>query len=448
MRVARATARGGVVSVFALPLACLALLCACSQTLEVLSTAPPPATPPPLTGDAGIDPVPDDVGDITTGDAGAPPAPSPCGTCGVLELCAVDTCVDASGVTAIASWLGHTCKVHDGRLFCWGDNAEGQLGTGDTAMRDVPTRVGSFNDWLAVATSETHTCAIRAPGALYCFGDNASGQLATGDTRPRFEPTAIDTPWPLRAISCGGTSCCAIGADARLACWGDNLEGKLGQDDPFGSADATELREVQAGTRFASVGVGQGHVCAILESGELRCWGRNVMGELGLGSVDPGQLRAPQRVGDASDWRSIGGSQHHTCGVRADGSLWCWGHNMFHELSAPELETTFPAPRRVGADVDWHEVAVGWFHSCARKRDGRMFCWGRAIEGQLGVESIDPLLEPNLITAPARFTRIALGHFHSCGVDELGALYCWGMNDDGQLGVGDLERRHVPSPLP
>jgi alpha-tubulin suppressor-like RCC1 family protein len=430
----------------------LALVCtsACSQTLEVLSM-PAPATPgvPIPVRDAGpgsgLDP--DDFGDITT-DAGAPIASSPCGECGVLQLCAIDTCVDASGVTAVASWLGHTCKVQGGQLYCWGANDHGQLGTGDTLPRIVPTRVGSFNDWLRVATSETHTCAIRAPGALYCFGDNASGQLATHDTMPRLTPTAVETPWPLRELACGGTSCCALGADDQLACWGDNLEGKIGKGDPYGTADATELQVVQPGMRFSAVGVGQGHVCAILVSGELACWGRNVKGELGQGSIDPGQLRAPARVGDASDWREVASSQHHNCGVRADGSLWCWGLNVFHELAAPELETTFATPRQVGSELDWQHVAVGWFHSCGLKRDGRMFCWGRAIEGQLGVESVDPLPEPNLITMPARFARLALGSFHSCGVDDTGALYCWGAGEEGQLGLGDLERRLAPEAVP
>ena len=438
----------------ALRVALLAALCACSfacsQTLEVLSPAPPPAAAPSVPAperDAGPEPDPDDFGDVSA-DAGPAPVASPCGSCGVLQLCAVDHCVDAGGITSVASWLRHSCKVHDGRLYCWGANEHGQLGTGDTALRAIPARVGSFNDWLTVATSETHTCAIRAPGALYCFGDNASGQLATGDTSPQPLPSLVETPWPLRSVACGGTSCCAIGADAQLACWGDNLEGKVGQDDPYGSADATELLVVEPGQRFASVGVGQGHVCAIRESGELSCWGRNVRGELGLGSVDPGQLRAPARVGDASDWRVVAGSQHHSCGVRGDGSLWCWGQNVFHEVGAPELDTIFSSPRRVGSDSDWQSVAVGWFHSCGLKRDGQLWCWGRAIEGQLGVESIDPLPAPNLIAMPASFSRIALGHFHSCGVDDAGSLYCWGMNEEGQLGVADLERRHMPAPLP
>jgi alpha-tubulin suppressor-like RCC1 family protein len=297
-----------------------------------------------------------------------------------------------------------------------------------------------------VSTAEHSTCAIRAPGTLYCFGDNASGELGTGDNEPHAEPTLVRTPL-LREIACGGTGCCALSGEGELACWGDNLEGKVGQGDPFGSQDATRPLVVEDGATFERVSVGQGHVCAIRESGALACWGRNSDGQLGLG-VEPGQLREPTQVGVETDWQAISGSQHHTCGVRGDGSLWCWGRNEHSELNAPEPLTVYYEPRQVGGELDWGAVVVGWFHTCARKRDGQLWCWGRAIEGQLGVTSVDPIPDPTPVTAPGQVALFALGNFHTCAVDSAGALYCWGLNGDGQLGLGDLERRHEPVLVP
>jgi hypothetical protein len=432
--------------------ALLAALCACSQTIDVLSVvesagagAGAGAAAPPTARDAGPLPDPDDVGDDGPADASRPPA-TPCGPCGVMELCAAGTCVDSRGVTSLASSLDHTCRVADGRLHCFGDNEYGQLGTGDRARRAEPTRVGNFNDWLRVSTGERHTCALRAPGVLYCFGDNDLGQLGSGDTATRLTPRAIDTPLPLRDIACGGMNCCAIDEDGGLSCWGDNLEGKAGQDDPYGSPDVTRPLAVEPGARFRSVALGQGHVCAIRESGALACWGRNTSGELGIGP-EPIQTRAPRQVGDARDYEAVAASQHHTCAVRSDGGLWCWGHNGHYELGTPEFDVALSTPQRMNSAVAFRDVAAGWFHTCALARDGRLYCWGRAIEGQLGLARIEPLLEPNRVAMPERWRSVTAGRFHTCGTDESGAVLCWGENASGQLGVGDDARRNAPEPV-
>jgi alpha-tubulin suppressor-like RCC1 family protein len=172
------------------------------------------------------------------------------------------------------------------------------------------------------------------------------------------------------------------------------------------------------------------------------------MGEAGLGP-DRGQVREPTRIGSETDWVSIAGSQHHSCGVRADGSLYCWGQNPFFELGSPDPMHIAFEPERVGSESDWASVGAGWFHTCALKRDGRLYCFGRAIEGQLGQGgSIDPIAELTLVVSPERWQRYALGSFHTCGIAEDDGLYCWGMGEDGQLGFGDNERRHMPERVP
>jgi alpha-tubulin suppressor-like RCC1 family protein len=205
---------------------CASLSLACSERIEVLGLEQRTV----IILDASDLPAPDYFDDDPPRDGGG--GRSPCGTCNPVELCAVDTCVGAAGVTALDAWYAHTCSVRDGQLHCWGANGYGQLGVGDQQSRERPTRVGSFNDWLSVATGERHTCALRAPGELYCFGDNAAADLGLGDTMPRSLPERLETDVLFRSLSCGGASCCALDADRALYCWGDNLEGKPGLSDP------------------------------------------------------------------------------------------------------------------------------------------------------------------------------------------------------------------------
>jgi alpha-tubulin suppressor-like RCC1 family protein len=416
-------------------------LLACSQSIDVLGPSAPLRSPP--LADGGLVPDPDDESWWT--DAATPD--SPCG-CGANELCLVDTCLDASGVMSLDAWLSHTCVVERGQLYCWGSGEQGQLGLGDTSSRNARSRVGGNNDWVLAATAERSTCALRAPGLLYCFGSNNSGELGVGDLLERLVPTPVRHDLSFRSLSCGGRNCCALDDERQLYCWGDNLEGKVGQGDPFSAPDALEPLTVLPGVAWSTVELGQGHACAIREDGALFGWGRNPMGEAGLGP-GLGQVREPTRIGTETDWVSLAASQHHACGVRAEGSLWCWGQNPFFELGhADPMHVAF-VPERMGAESDWASVGAGWFHTCALKRDGRLFCFGRAIEGQLGQGgSIDPILEPTLVESPSRWQSLALGNFQTSGIDDAGALHCWGMGEDGQLGMGDNERRHVPTLVP
>lgn len=412
---------------------------ACSESIEVLGVEERTVIILDASDLAEPDDFDDDLPDSST-------IESPCQPCNALELCAVDSCVSAAGVTALDAWLTHTCSVTDGQLRCWGNNDQSQLGLGDAESRDRPTRVGSFNDWLSVSTGERHTCGLRAPGVLYCFGENDSGELGLGHTTSRSSPEPIEADVLFRSVSCGGESCCALDENRALRCWGDNLEGKPGLADPYGSPDVTRPTKVDPGP-FLTLDVGQGHVCAIRMSGELLCWGRNSMGETGTRSEDP-QLRSPTRVGEDADWITVSASQHHSCGVREGGTLYCWGLNEHFELAAPDGMATYATPVPVQPDVTWAEVSVGWFHTCAVTRESQLYCWGRAIEGQLGQGgSEDPVPIPTAIATLASPSLLTLGSFHTCAMIEASVPSCWGANDAGQLGVGDRERRHMPELL-
>jgi alpha-tubulin suppressor-like RCC1 family protein len=409
---------------------------ACSRSLDVLAKAPLRAPDAAGARDAGA------AKDLGEG------AGSPCDLCGPAQLCAADHCVDALTMKSVSSGLVHSCEIDRGRLFCWGQNDNGELGLGDQAPHAQRNRVGSFDDWLRVSVGEHHSCAIRAPGRLYCWGLNSSGQLALGDSVPRLSPTESGFVDLLAQVGCGGANCCALRPDGALVCWGDNLEGKLGLDDAQGAPDGSMPTEVQSAMPWREFAVGQGHVCAIRQDQALYCWGRNTDLELGIGRAAPVQLRTPTRAGQDSDWQAIACSQHDSCGVRGNGALYCWGGNPFDELATTDASGS-ATPLRVGADSDWASVGAGWFHSCGQKRDGRVFCWGRAIEGQLGQGGgNDPLPTPTLVAMPARWQQITLANFFTCGIDSSNGLYCWGKNEESQLGLSDTARRFVPAAVP
>jgi len=106
-----------------------------------------------------------------------------------------------------------------------------------------------------------------------------------------------------------------------LACWGDNGSGQLG--------DGTRIRRLQAtditpGTAWAGLAAGGAQTCAIDDATlTLHCWGNNVAGQVGDGTVEDRLVPTPIRPD--LDWLAVDPSGFHTCGLSATGDLMCWG---------------------------------------------------------------------------------------------------------------------------
>jgi alpha-tubulin suppressor-like RCC1 family protein len=123
----------------------------------------------------------------------------------------------------------HVCGVTAGRVYCWGSNSHGQLGTGGTeVLRSVPTPVAGSERYDSVAAGGRHTCAL-ASGKALCWGDDSFGQLGDGRTG-KFAPAAVAVAGDLRflAVSAGTDHTCAITSGGALYCWGRNDTGQLG----------------------------------------------------------------------------------------------------------------------------------------------------------------------------------------------------------------------------
>jgi alpha-tubulin suppressor-like RCC1 family protein len=126
---------------------------------------------------------------------------------------------------AIAAGFGHTCAVAlDGGAYCWGNNQLGQLGTGSvsTAATPVtsPVAVAGGLRFSSITAGSTHSCALGEDGRAYCWGDNASGQLGTGDLVAHPSPTLVAGGITWSRLSTSNGRVCGVSTDHRLYCWG------------------------------------------------------------------------------------------------------------------------------------------------------------------------------------------------------------------------------------
>ena len=294
-----------------------------------------------------------------------------------------------------------------------------------------------------------HLCAIAEDESLWCWGVDTFGQLGQGE---HSESNSLPRPVPggdWSQAGVGGKQSCATRTDGSLWCWGGNDFGQLGlgaaSDDPV-------LRPTRVGTAndWTSVAAGGVHSCGLRGAGTLWCWGGNDSGALALGS-DEAVVPMPARVGDAQDWDHVTLGIHHGCGVRRDGSLWCWGDNALGQLGQGLDLQPFPSPTQVGIGQDWSLIRTGAGHTCALARDGSLWCWGSHQSGALGLGEEDeqnPLdFEPRRVGDATDWVDLALGGFQTCARKTDESLWCWGQNGDGELGVGFVGDVWVPTRL-
>ena len=190
-----------------------------------------------------------------------------------------------------------------------------------------------------------------------------------------------------------------------------------------------------------TISAGGEHSCAVKQDGTLWCWGRNTWGEVGNGTRGPGPA-IPTQVGSATNWSSVAAGGATSCGIRTSGQLFCWGLNNSGQVGDGSHRVR-TKPRRVGTDRDWRQVSVGWFTGCGVREDGSGWCWGGNAAGQLGSGVGGDRTAPVRVPGDG-WRSISVGGWHACGVKRDGTLWCWGRNTFGQRGDGTVAEVHQP----
>jgi len=361
------------------------------------------------------------------------------------------TCPAECGWQEAAAGGYHTCGLRgDGLALCWGSNSNGQLGDGTTTSEATPVVVIDLQGAVRVlAAGKQHTCAALDDGTVWCWGDNASGQL--GSPASAFTETATPVQVPglsgVSDVSAGDAFSCALDGNGAVWCWGDNMHGELG--DGTGTSSASPVQAVLSGSNTATdIAAGRQHVCAVQSDGAVWCWGDNSSGQLGDGTHN--QSLTPVRVTGLSDATalSVAAGEAHSCALLDDGHVRCWGSNSSGELGVGSTvpQTGVAVTHLTGHIVD---LSVGWSFSCAMTDLGSAWCWGSNGNGRLGAgEGVGTSsATPLAVLVIEDGTSLSAGGTHACGVQSNGIMWCWGGNSDGQLGQGATSTTDSATPV-
>ena len=365
---------------------------------------------------------------------------------------------------SVAVGGAHTCAIKtDGSLWCWGYNGWGLIGNNSSSSTNIPIQISPDTQWEQVAAGGNHTCAIDSDTTMWCWGAGYAGQTGLGSTTTTFIPTqvGIETSYVGNwiDISAGEDSTCGLrkgGAEGEklLYCWGKN-------DNP--SQFDTSINYGNVPTLFSdesdwqTLSVGTRHACSSKQNGTVFCWGKNASGELGISTLTPSSPLPIQENTLSTDWASIAASRSsHTCAVKYDGTMFCWGSNDKGQLADEDLISRFEAKQEFSLADDWAMVSGGINTTCGVKGDNTLLCWGDNNNGQTGAGRNILTVTPTQVQpehSDWSMVSAAMGHgyryegetdYHSCGLRDNGTLYCWGANWDGQLGIGNTSTQLIP----
>jgi len=361
---------------------------------------------------------------------------------------------------AVAAGHGHSLALtRGGRVYAWGANATGQLGTGCASIvRCVtPLLVEGLPDGdpvTAIAAGYQHSLAATRSGRVYAWGDNVSGQLGNGSAQSSPMPVIVmglPRNDPVVAVVAGYVHSVALTRSGRVFAWGGNRFGQVGQDGATIIPLPSAVPSLPAGDPVMAIAAGAAHTLALTRAGRVYAWGNQSTGQLGV--ITNGARGMSVAVSDLPPGDRVGalaaGSIDSLVATRG-GSVYAWGNNGFGQLghldvgyfsSIPVVVQGMPRADHVTS------VAAGDYFSLALTASGYIYVWGQNNEGQLGTgNNLDAGTAVAVSVQPFgdRVAMVAAGGAHSLAVTAGGRVYAWGQNNDGQLGDGTTRSRNVP----
>lgn len=241
---------------------------------------------------------------------------------------------------SIVAGTAHTCALTgDGRAFCWGDNANGQLGDGSVSDRSTPVAVaGNLTFRNLSASGGNHTCGVTVAGAAYCWGDNANGDLGDNTTINRSTPVPVSGGLTFQILRSDDHTCGLTPAGVAY-CWGSNASGQVGDGTTTNRRTPTAVTD---GHVFQSIETGSGYACGVTQAGAAWCWGASEKGQLGDGRLIT--RTTPVRSAPGLRFARIAASTH-TCGASLQHGVFCWGDNSTGALgTGSTFSTATPLP--------------------------------------------------------------------------------------------------------
>ena len=309
--------------------------------------------------------------------------------------------------------------------------------TSANGKSDVVTRVVVIR-YRSITLGTQHACDISSGGIAWCWGLNSVngriGLAEVGDQVFRAAPNRVPGEHKFTQLVTYARTTCGLRQDGQALCWGTNNWNALGDGSniPFSSAPVA----VAGNHVFTKLVAGAEHACGLKATGSLYCWGHGDWGQIGNGNTS--SAVAPVLAAGGMQFVDVAAGSAVTCGITSAGAAYCWGANSLGQLGIGgqiAYGNVFrDTPQAVVGGHQFRSITVGEQFTCAVDTNDKAWCWG--IDGhRLGSGNSGDASSPRAVSGAHSFKWLDSGSGHSCGIDSQDNILCWGSNGFGQLGV-------------
>jgi alpha-tubulin suppressor-like RCC1 family protein len=300
----------------------------------------------------------------------------------------------------------------------------------------APSTYATLSDQLYLGI-EGNACGIDSTGQLKCWGANHDssdavyGLLGTGDATGSSltTPQDVNAGTAYIAISVGELTVCAITNTNVTQCWGQEW---AAGDTNHSGADILTPTDIDDTDSYTTITSGSYHNCGITTDNHLKCWGDTWDGKLGR----VGDNETPLRSDAPNLYIQVAAGRNHTCGITSEKKLRCWGTNSSGQVGVGS--TVNPqVPVEIDPGVSYKYISVQENNTCAITSLDKLKCWGTNASGQVGNGTTGGVIStPTIIDAATNYKQVQVGNYHTCGITSTDQLKCWGSNGNGRLGDG------------
>jgi len=318
------------------------------------------------------------------------------------------------------------------KVWGWGWGGFGNLGNGKYLDFNYPVQALDIEDVEEISAHD-YSLALKKDGTVWAWGPNGDGQLGIGEKGGSYNcPVKVLYLEDIISIDAGGRAL-ALKRDGTVWEWPRYGTGFYY---PVKRDDLEDVIAISAGGSFNLV---------LKRDGTVWAWGSNYYGQLGNGEVNYdiwNYQDTPSKVLNLENIVAISAGYHHSLALKADGTVWAWGYNVYHQcgtLYNPEFYDRVPVPVQVQNLNQVKKISAGNSHSLALKEDGTVWIWGDVGDYNTSI----PEIIENLIS----IKEISAGGSHSLALEENGTIWSWGYGWNGTIANGRPEWEKFFSPV-